>query len=109
MCKKYITCINFHPIPDTITPLIMYERRIMTIELYRSLLCPRCAYAAHILKNLQKEFDDIEVIHYDIITDFNTFRQEGITMIPTIKIDKDRESWVFPSESQIRDFVVKRM
>lgn len=79
----------------------------MTIELYRSLLCPRCAYATHILKKLQQEFNDIEIIHYDMITDFNVFKQAGITMIPTIKIDEQKSSWIIPTESQIRDFVLK--
>ena len=78
----------------------------MTIELYKSLLCPRCAYAGHILKKLQKEYDDLTIITYDIATDYKIFKKSGITMIPAIKIKDQTDSWVFPKESQIRDFVL---
>ena len=58
----------------------------MTIEIYKSALCPRCAYALHSLKKLQEEFKDIEIITYDIATNFKVFKNEGIRMLPTIKI-----------------------
>lgn len=80
----------------------------MTIELYKSALCPRCAYAAHILKNIQSEFDDIEVLTYDIATDFSAFKEKKIRMIPSIVYGDSRQSWILPKEAEIRDFIQKR-
>jgi len=79
----------------------------MKIELYKSALCPRCAYTAHILKKLQSEFDDLEVLTYDIATDFSTFKEKKIRMIPTIAYGKHRQSWLFPKEEEIRAFILE--
>jgi len=79
----------------------------MTIEIYKSALCPRCAYVLHSLKKLQNEFDDIEIISYDIATNFNTFSKAGIKMIPTIVINDHRKSWIIPASQSIRDFVLE--
>ena len=78
----------------------------MRIELYKSALCPRCAYAAHILKQLQNEFPDIEIIRYDVATDFQVFKSDGIRMIPAIRIQNKTESWIFAKSSQLKDFVL---
>jgi len=79
----------------------------MTIEIYKSALCPRCAYALNTLKKLEKEFDDIEIITFDILTQFSAFKASGIKMLPTIKINEATKSWLLPSSSEIRDFVLK--
>ncbi len=80
----------------------------MKIELYKSALCPRCAYAAHVLKKLQDEFDDLEIISYDIATDFKAFKDSHIRMIPTIKCQENTQSWMLPKSSEIREFVLKQ-
>ncbi|PHR56183.1 MAG: hypothetical protein COA44_08815 [Arcobacter sp.] len=79
----------------------------MTIEIYKSALCPRCAYALHSLKKLQTELDDIEIITYDIATNFSAFKQAGIKMLPTIKINNAKKSWIIPKASDIREFVLE--
>jgi glutaredoxin-related protein len=79
----------------------------MKIELYKSALCPRCAYAAHILKKLQSEFDGIEIHTFDIATDFSTFKDKGIKMIPTITFGENKQSWLFPREKEIRTFILE--
>lgn len=79
----------------------------MRIELYKSALCPRCAYAAHVLQQLKEEFSDLEIISYDIVTDFQAFKNANIRMIPAIRVDNIVQSWVLPKASQIRDIVVK--
>jgi len=80
----------------------------MKIELFKSALCPRCAYTAHILKNLQEELDDIEIQSFDILTDMNSFKEAGIRMIPTIRIVDAKKSWVLPSKNEIRDFILEK-
>jgi len=79
----------------------------MKIELYKSALCPRCAYAANILKKLQSEFDDIEILSYDIATDFSAFKDKKIRMIPTIACGENKQSWILPKEAEIRDFILE--
>lgn len=79
----------------------------MTIELYKSALCPRCAYAANILKKIQSEFDDVEILTYDIATDFSVFRDKKIRMIPSIVCGDNQKSWVLPKEAEVRDFIQK--
>jgi len=79
----------------------------MTIEIYKSALCPRCAYALHSLKKLQDEFDDIELITYDIVTNLSAFKEAGIKMIPSIKINDTKKSWILPKANDIREFVLE--
>jgi glutaredoxin-related protein len=79
----------------------------MKIELYKSALCPRCAYAAHILKRLQSEFNDIEIDTFDITTNFSAFKDKGIKMIPTILCSDNKKSWVLPKEAEIRNFILE--
>ncbi len=79
----------------------------MRIEFYKSALCPRCAYASHVLKKLQAEFDDIEIVSFDIATDFKAFKDANIRMIPTIKHQDSSRSWLLPKASEIRDFVLQ--
>ena len=79
----------------------------MRIELFKSSLCPRCVYAAHILKKMQDEFDGLEIISYDIATDFKAFKNSNIRMIPTIQFEQQKESWILPKASKIREFIVK--
>lgn len=79
----------------------------MKIELYKSALCPRCAYAAYVLKRLQDEFDDLELVSYDIATDFKVFKDSNIRMIPTIKHEGNSESWILPKATEIREFILK--
>ena len=80
----------------------------MKIELYKSALCPRCAYAAYILKKLQAEFDDLEVISYDIATNMSAFKDAKIRMIPSVRHENSKKSWIFPKENEIRNFILEQ-
>lgn len=79
----------------------------MKIELYKSSLCPRCAYAAYAIKRLQDEFDDLKLVSYDIVTDFQVFKDSKIRMIPTVKFEDNSESWIIPKATEIREFILK--
>jgi len=80
----------------------------MKIELYKSALCPRCAYAGYILKKLQNEFDDLEILTYDIATDLGAFKKAKVMMIPSIRHQESKKSWLFPKEKEIRDFIIEQ-
>jgi glutaredoxin len=77
----------------------------MTIELYKSALCPRCAYAAKILKKLKHEDSNLEIITYDIATNMKAFKEAGISIIPTIKIQNEKKSWILPKTKEIKSFI----
>ncbi len=77
----------------------------MIIELYKSALCPRCAYATNVLKKLKSENPDLEIINYDILANLKAFKEAGISMIPSIKIDGDVKSWLIPKEKEIQAFI----
>lgn len=79
----------------------------MKIELYKSALCPRCAYAGKILKKLQKEDESIEIITYDIATNIKAFKDASITIIPSIKLNSKKQSWILPKEDEIKKFISK--
>jgi glutaredoxin len=81
----------------------------MTVKLYKSALCPRCAYAHHQLKALQDEGHDFELITYDILTDMKAFKEANILMIPTIVVNDTHESWFFPKREAIRTFVLSHL
>jgi len=77
----------------------------MTIEIYKSALCPRCAYAINIVKKLQGQRDDIELITYDITTNIKAFKNSAITMIPTLIINEKKKSWLLPKSDEIVKFI----
>ena len=79
----------------------------MKIELYKSALCPRCAYAAYVLNKLQSCVDDVEILTYDITTDFSAFKDKKIKMIPSIVCGDNQKSWLLPKEAEIRDFILE--
>lgn len=79
----------------------------MKIELYKSALCPRCIYTLKILKGLQQEYTNLEIITYDIVTDIKAFKESDIIMIPTIRIDNIKRSWLLPKKSQITEFILE--
>jgi len=78
-----------------------------TVELYKSALCPRCAYLAKVLKDLKEQYGDFEIITYDILTNPKAFKDENIKMIPAIKINHHKRSWLLPQKAQIIDFIKK--
>lgn len=79
----------------------------MIIEVYKSALCPRCAYTLHTLKQLQNELGDIKIKQFDLFSDITSFRKANIRMIPTIRIAETKKSWVIPNKNEIKDFILK--
>jgi len=77
----------------------------MTIEIYKSALCPRCTFAINLVKKLQSETDDIKIITYDIFTDIKAFKDSNIKLIPTLKINNNQKSWILPKSDDIKSFI----
>ncbi len=85
----------------------------MRLHLYLSALCPRCIYTAKIVKKLQDELcsengpDSFELVFHDIATDFKSFKEAGIRMIPTLACANAKKSWLLPKEAEIRAFILE--
>lgn len=81
----------------------------MTIHLYKSAFCPRCAYAGNVLKQLQNEQPDLNIITHDLFTGMKAFKEAKITMIPSIVIEDAKTSWILPKAEEVRSFVLERL
>jgi len=56
---------------------------------------------------MQEENKDIKVLTYDITTNLKAFKEANISMIPSIKINGIKKSWIIPKEKEIIDFITK--
>jgi hypothetical protein len=60
-----------------------------------------------VLTRLQQETDDFQIEEVDILAHPLVALKEGIKMIPTLQINKQKLSGVFLSEEQIREFLTQ--
>jgi len=81
----------------------------MTLEYYKSAVCPRCAYTEMILKELQQEFRGLHIVTFDIATEYKRFRALGLRMVPALVSAETKKTWVIPRKAEIRDFVIEQM
>lgn len=77
----------------------------MHIILYKSFSCPRCHMARKHLKEITKMDDsitisEIEILHHPLQT-----WQEGIRMIPALKIENKLLSGLYLGRKMIEDFI----
>jgi len=77
----------------------------MNVELYKSAVCPRCAYVAKVLQELKKKHPMIEIEAIDIATNFGRMRRAGISVFPAIKIGDKVKAWYVPNRKEIEAFV----
>lgn len=81
----------------------------MTLEYYKSAICPRCAYTEMILKELKEEFPGLHIATFDIATDFKRFKDLGLRMVPALVSVEAKKTWVIPRKADIRAFVIKQL
>ncbi len=58
-----------------------------------------------VLKKLQKEMKNLNVLEMDVLRHPRTALHEGITMIPTLQQGERQLSGIFLSEEKIRNFL----
>lgn len=75
------------------------------ITFYRSALCPRCHMAGKHLLALQKQYGDFHIDEVDIMVNPLRTWQDGIRMIPAIKIDAKILSGLYLGREAIEQFI----
>ncbi len=77
----------------------------MQITLYRSFLCPRCFLAKKYLLEIAKKKTNLDIKEIDIIRHPLKTWDEGIRLIPALKIDDKIISGFFLNKLQILHFI----
>ena len=77
----------------------------MEIKLYKSALCPRCHMAARYLGEIKKENTGITVTEIDILSNPLQTWQDGVRLIPALKIGDRYLSGVYLTRQRIETFI----
>jgi hypothetical protein len=77
----------------------------MLITLYKSILCPRCRLAGKYLLEIASLDPEIQVQAVDVLTAPRQSWNDGIRMIPALKIDNHIMSALFMSKTDIAAFI----
>ena len=78
-----------------------------TITLYRSAICPRCHMARKHLIGLQKQYGEFFIEEVDIMVNPLRTWQDGIRMIPALKIDDKILSGLYLGREAIEKFITE--
>ena len=82
----------------------------MKIELYRTILCPRCLYVSRILKKIvASSFPNLELETIEVATNLTRARQAGIKTVPTIRIGNDALTGIILTPRMIRRFIEQHL
>ena len=79
----------------------------MRITLYKSIFCPRCHLACKYVRELISHEHGIEVEEIDVLVAPRRSWNDGIRMIPALKVDDHVLSALFLSRTNIADFIAK--
>lgn len=77
----------------------------MKIELYRTLLCPRCLLVSRALNKIAENFPQIELEVIEVATHLVQTHQAGIRTVPAIKIGNDVLTGLILTPQKIRRFI----
>jgi len=81
----------------------------MKIELYRTILCPRCLYVSRTLKKIVASFPHLELETIEVATNLTRSRQAGIKTVPTIRIGNDVLTGLILTPQRIRCFIEEHL
>jgi len=81
----------------------------MKIELYRTILCPRCLYVSRALKKIAASSPSLEIETIEVATNLTRSRQAGIKTVPAIKIDDDVLTGLILTPQRIRRFIEQHL
>ena len=81
----------------------------MKIELYRTILCPRCLYVSRTLKKIVAGSPNLELESIEVATNLTRSRQAGIKTVPTIKIGNDVLTGFLLTPQRIRRFIEQHL
>ncbi len=81
----------------------------MKIELYRTILCPRCLYVSRILKKIVASSPHLDLETIEVATNLTRIRQAGIRTVPAIKIGNDILTGFILTPQMIRRFIEQHL
>lgn len=81
----------------------------MKIELYRTILCPRCLYVSRILKKIVAGIPNLDIETIEVATNLTRARQAGIKTVPTIRIGNDALTGLILTPRMIRRFIEQHL
>ncbi|MDG4477106.1 thioredoxin family protein [Thiovibrio frasassiensis] len=82
----------------------------MRIELYRTILCPRCLLVGRSLKKIVEQHSpQIELEVIEVATHLTQTRQAGIRTVPAIKIGNDILTGLILTPQKIRCFIEQHL
>ena len=77
----------------------------MKIELYRTILCPRCLYVSRILKKIVASSPNLDLETIEVATNLTRIRQARIRTVPAIRIGNDVLTGFILTPQMIRRFI----
>ena len=81
----------------------------MKIELYRTILCPRCLYVSRILKKIVANSPHLELETIEVATNLTRSHQSGIKTVPAVKIGNDILTGFILTPEMIRRFITQHL
>lgn len=77
----------------------------MKIELYRTILCPRCLFVSRVLKKIVADSPHLELETIEVATNLTRARQAGIKTVPAIRIGNDLLTGLILTPRMIKRFI----
>ncbi len=81
----------------------------MKIELYRTILCPRCLFVSRTLKKIVARSPHLELETIEVATHLTRTRLAGVTTVPTIRIGNDALTGLILTPQMIRRFIEQHL
>jgi len=81
----------------------------MKIELFRTILCPRCLFVSRILKKIVADSPHLELETVEVATNLTRFRQAGIKTVPAIRVGNEILTGLILTPRKIRCFIEQHL
>ncbi|MFA7382259.1 MAG: hypothetical protein WC001_02295 [Desulfurivibrionaceae bacterium] len=81
----------------------------MKIELFHTIICPRCLLVSRILKKIVADSPHLELESIEVATSLTRFRQTGIKTVPAIRIGNDVLTGIILTPRSIRRFIYQHL
>ena len=76
-----------------------------TVTFYHSMICPRCRLSGVWLKQLLREFPDVEIERVEFLTNRSRARGDGVRVIPTLMAGQKKLGGFYLTKKAIRRFL----
>jgi len=70
------------------------------ITYYKSIICPKCIPTNRLIKQLKREYPEIQIEEIEIITHMSQAKKEGVHHVPTLIVG-DKRFYTAPTMSEL--------